>query len=428
MGELVSNPVLSDELGRLAAVRRYDVLDTPPDGSFDRITKIAASIFGVPIALVTVVDEDRIWFKSRYGLDGVQEIPRDPGLCASAICQAEPYVIEQARADPRSLANPLVAGEFGLQFYAAAPLRTHDGYNLGTLCIIDRQPRQISPDKLAILETLAGVVVDELELRLRALRAIAAERQLQRAASAQAVEKSRLYEHERQIAETLQRAMVECDFPKIDNYVFSATYIPATSEALIGGDWYDAVSLDNNRFLISIGDVTGHGLQAAVLMSKLRQSLRTLSLHIESPSEILQALEAVLRQDSSERIATAFVGIVNVEEKCLTFATAGHPPPFKRSSDGCVHALSAVGQPLGMGIEPKRESSSLSLNPGDLLVLYTDGLTEATRNIFEGERLLIRAIEGVKPNRWDRVADDLSKAVLSHGSSDDVAVLTVGIA
>ncbi|MDP1777290.1 MAG: SUMF1/EgtB/PvdO family nonheme iron enzyme, partial [Brevundimonas sp.] len=129
---------------RLDAVRRYDILDTPPDGSFDRLAAIAARRFKTPIAIISIVDNDRIWFKSHHGLN-VSEIDRAPGLCASAILSAETYVLTDAKLDPRSLANPLVAGEFGLRFYAAAPLITHDGFNLGTLCVIDFEPRE--PDE-----------------------------------------------------------------------------------------------------------------------------------------------------------------------------------------------------------------------------------------------------------------------------------------
>jgi GAF domain-containing protein len=164
----------ANESERLAAVRRYQILDTPADGTFDRITALAADLFDVPIALVTIVDEDRIWFKSRSGLEGVEEIPRDPGLCASAILEDKPYVVEEARRDPRTLANPLVRGQFGLQFYAASALRTSDGYRLGTLCIIDREPRMFSPKQADTLEKLSQIVMDEMELRLSAIRAVAA--------------------------------------------------------------------------------------------------------------------------------------------------------------------------------------------------------------------------------------------------------------
>ncbi|MFN2450422.1 MAG: GAF domain-containing protein, partial [Candidatus Baltobacteraceae bacterium] len=102
---------------------------------------------------------------------GVKEIPRSPGLCSSAIMEDSPYIVEEARLDPRTLANPLVSGSFGLQFYAAAPLRTRDGHRLGTLCIIDHEPRLFSPKQADVLERLSEIVVDELELRLSARRA-----------------------------------------------------------------------------------------------------------------------------------------------------------------------------------------------------------------------------------------------------------------
>ncbi len=155
---------------RLAALRRYDILDTPPDGAFDRITAIAASLFEVPISIITLVDTDRIWFKSRHGID-VDQIGRDPGLCASAIVHDDAWVLPDAQKDIRSLANPLVAGEFGLRFYAGVPLKTSDGHNLGTLCVIDKEPREeVSGQQISQLKNLAALVMDEMELRLAARR------------------------------------------------------------------------------------------------------------------------------------------------------------------------------------------------------------------------------------------------------------------
>lgn len=162
---------IDTETKRMEALRRYQILDTPPDGNFDGITSLAAKLLKVPIALTTLVDTDRIWFKSRHGLK-VEQIGRDPGLCASAILHGTPYVVENAEFDPRSLANPLVAGEFGLRFYAAVPLTTHDNYRLGTLCVLDTEPREIRTEDLEILTLLAGLVMDQMELRL-ASRAIA---------------------------------------------------------------------------------------------------------------------------------------------------------------------------------------------------------------------------------------------------------------
>lgn len=167
----VADIIPPDEAQRMAAVRRYDILDTPPDGAFDRITALAARRFGVPIAIISIVDEDRIWFKSHHGLP-VEQIDRDPGLCASAILGDDPFLLTDASVDPRSLANPLVAGDFGLRFYAGVPLRTSDGYNLGTLCVIDKEPRPIDDAQIDDLKDLASLVMDQIETRLAARRAV----------------------------------------------------------------------------------------------------------------------------------------------------------------------------------------------------------------------------------------------------------------
>ena len=164
------------ESERLTAVRRYDILDTPPEAAFDRITAIAARLLKMPVAIVSVVDKDRIWFKSHYGLE-IQQTSLDPGLCASCILQDRPWIVADARSDPRTLANPLVAGEFGAQFYLGVPLRTHDGFNLGTLCVLDFVPRAVTEVDVARLVDLTAVVMDELELRLSAKKALAAYRE-----------------------------------------------------------------------------------------------------------------------------------------------------------------------------------------------------------------------------------------------------------
>jgi len=154
-----------NEKERISALKKYRLLDTPPDGSFERLTQLAATLFNVPIAIISLVDSDRIWFKSHYGLP-INQIDREPGLCASAILSNDTYVVENAKTDPRTLANPLVAGDFGLRFYAAAPLQTEENYNLGTLCIIDKQPRTFSEEQQHILKQMAAIVMDEMEMRL----------------------------------------------------------------------------------------------------------------------------------------------------------------------------------------------------------------------------------------------------------------------
>ena len=170
---------------------------------------MAAQLLNVPIAIVSIVDEDRIWFKSHYGTE-VTQVDRDPGLCASAILHDEPWIIENSAIDPRALTNPLFAGQLGLRSYAGAQLRTRDGFNLGMFCVLDRKPRKFARAQIAILESLAEVVVRELEVRLAARQAVLAMTpELNRAASdtPDATGPSPLTDREREILEALSEGL-----------------------------------------------------------------------------------------------------------------------------------------------------------------------------------------------------------------------------
>jgi hypothetical protein len=162
---------MQTETERISELKFYNILDTPAEEAFDRIATIAAEFFNTPIALISLVDENRIWFKARHGL-GADEIPRVPGLCASAILSDDVYVVKNAVCDVRTKDNPLVVGPLGLRFYAAAPLITRDGFRLGTLNVIDTKEREFSPGDAYLLKQLAAVVVDLMEVRLAARQTI----------------------------------------------------------------------------------------------------------------------------------------------------------------------------------------------------------------------------------------------------------------
>ena len=177
-GRVAEEKVGSEERARLEAVRRYRLVDQPVEDAYDRIAFVAAAIFDTPIATVSLVEQDRVWLAACQGLSGVREVGKEPGLCASVIAQDDVYVINNAAVDPRTLEHPLVRGELGLRFYAAAPIRTHDGYRLGTVNVIDNRPREATPRQLRALEHLASMVSDELELRLMVIRSAAAEQRM----------------------------------------------------------------------------------------------------------------------------------------------------------------------------------------------------------------------------------------------------------
>lgn len=157
-------PIPTNEVERVKRLQDYEILDTKAEEAFDRITRVAAHIFDVPIALVSLVDEDRQWFKSRHGLDA-PETPREYAFCTHAIMKDELFVIPDAAADDRFKNNPLVTDGPKIRFYAGAPLITNDGLGLGTLCVIDTKPRQPTPQQLKDLADLCDLTMDALNLR-----------------------------------------------------------------------------------------------------------------------------------------------------------------------------------------------------------------------------------------------------------------------
>ena len=158
-----------NEIERLTALRIYEVLDTAPETEFDDLTRLASCICGTPIALISLIDASRQWFKSRVGLE-VAETAREVAFCSHAILGADVFEVRDAREDERFAGNPLVTGSPEIRFYAGAPLTTADGFNLGTVCVIDRVPRQLDEKQRDALRTISRQVVHQLELRVGARR------------------------------------------------------------------------------------------------------------------------------------------------------------------------------------------------------------------------------------------------------------------
>lgn len=404
----------TDEAARIAAVRRYDILDTPPDGAFDRIAASAAELFGVPIGIVSIVDSDRIWFKSHVGLDGLEQIDRDPGLCASAIMSDEPWIVTDASHDPRTLANPLVAGDFGLRFYAGAALTTSDGFNLGTLCVLDRTPREVTEAEARILTNLASIVVDELELRLSARRALA-------------LSEARLLQTQ-ELASALQRSLLPPALPDIPHVELAAAYLPSNRHQ-VGGDFYDIFPIDDRTWGLTVGDVCGKGPDAAGRTSCARYSMRAAAIHEAVPSAVLELVNQALLVDRDPSEDAPFVTAVyarlepSADGATLRFASAGHPPPAVLRADGNVEIVGPTGALLGVFDQVRAVDVSVHLSPGDTAVLVTDGVLDSGLPRLE-EHGLVRLLESCRGLPPKQIAERLQEAA-AVVQTDDVAVLVV---
>jgi serine phosphatase RsbU (regulator of sigma subunit) len=234
------------------------------------------------------------------------------------------------------------------------------------------------------------------------------------------------YEAEKRVADTLQEAFSQKQLPATPAISFSATYVPATDEARVGGDWYDAFDIGNNRILFSIGDIAGHGLSASVAMSRVRNEMLSCALMDLNAQAILTRVNhRIVAQGPRAPMATAVVGIADAQKYEFVYATAGHPPPVLVEPGRPARLLDFGGLPLGVSEKSSYKTRRVQTVPGARLILYTDGVIEHTRNILEGEKLLLAAVDETS------TADDTAAAIYrtifqENSASDDVAILTIG--
>lgn len=262
----------ANEAARLDALRSYRILDTPPETSYDDITQLASEICAAPIALVSLVDSDRQWFKSKRGLE-VSETSRDVAFCAHAILQPDLLIVADAREDQRFASNPLVIAEPHIRFYAGAPLVTSQGEALGTVCVLDRVPRTLTEAQQSSLRALARQVMAQLELR----RHVAAQERYQQ----------RLEEYQRTLEEAnarLEAETVTDDVSGFHNSRFLHRYLDGYfGQVNTGRSQMSLVFFDMDDFK-EVVDAHGHLLGAKVL----REVAEVIHRHLESRDRIVR--------------------------------------------------------------------------------------------------------------------------------------------
>ena len=294
--------------------------------------------------------------------------------------------------------------ELGVHSLICVPLLA-EGQTLGVLSVnYASSPLQYSHDDVAMFEELgrrAGL----------------------------AIHRARLFEREHRAAESFQQASLPATLPDVPGLRLDAFYAPGRAEAQVGGDWYDALRLVDGRVVISIGDVAGSGLQAAVTMGNMRQIIRGIAQVHADPALMLDAADRALRLEHPDKFVTAFVGVFDPISSSLTYASAGQPPPLLRLPSGAIETLSGNGLPLGLRSNAEStRSTTIELPVGSSLLLYTDGLTEFDRAPEYGERRLRELFGSISADADDLSAKRIVERVMDGTASrDDVAVLVLNI-
>lgn len=408
---------------RAATARTYPVRDASSSPALDRIASLAARIFGAPMAGVAIEDTGHVRLIASHGLAGATEAARLPELAALGVPQPEPYMVTDALTDPRTADHPLVRGGLGIRFYAAAPITTAEGQRLGTVNVLDTRPRRPTSDQLDALQDLAALAMEELDLRLSALRTVAAER-------------ARRADAER-LARTLQRTLLPPVLPAVPGLHAAAAYHTASPDE-VGGDFYDLFPLNNGRWGLFIGDVCGKGADAAALTSLTRYTLRAAAIYDPDPCTVLTNLDTVLKgeqQDGGPRHCTALFGVLEPATGgafTITLAGGGHPPALALRSDGTVEPISTIGgQLIGLLSEPRFVHTTTHLAPGESLLLYTDGLVEARTPDGDmlGQERLARHLAAAGTSSADHLLHTVGGLLssLGPGVDDDTALLALSV-
>ena len=411
-------PPPENESERLAALRACEVLDTLPEQAYDDITFLAAQICETPIALVSLVDEQRQWFKSKLGLD-VSETPRNLAFCAHAILEPKSLlIVEDASKDERFADNPLVTAEPAIRFYAGVPLVTSTGHALGTLCVIDRKARQLSNAQQETLRALSRQVIAHLELR----RSVAELRQLVQILEDQAD----VIERDLHRAEIIQRSLLPQEVPVLENFNLHTLYRPGHT---IGGDLYDVAFIEDRYLVLVVADASGHGVSAAMLSVLFKQHLRLQDQATGIPYTPAWALARINASLLSDHPApgvflTAAYCLLDIQERKLLVGSAGHPPILCLRASGELEQIGQTGPALGLQADSIFKEYELTLFEGDKVLLYTDGLLDICKNVPGAEKMaaILRSL-GDDPQVLEHFLTRVTKGQMRQDCDDVTMVL-----
>mgnify|MGYP002624027005 CR=1 FL=1 len=392
-------PTPADEAARLADLRGLQLLDTPPEERFDRITRLAAQVLEVPIAYIALIDDDRQWFKSKCGLT-TDETGREVSFCGHAILDDEPLIIPDARQDERFHDNPLVTGDPHVVFYAGFPLQGRLGHNVGTLCMADSVPRDLNETQRATLTDLAALAERELQL----MEAIDAQEALLATQRKLIQSQNKLTEEVNAAADYVQSLLPQ---PLYDEICTDWAFV---SSSRLGGDMFGYHWLDTEKLAIYLFDVCGHGVGASLLSVSVFDVLRRQSLpntDFERPGHVLAELnEAFPMERHGGRFFTIWYGVYNLAKRQLRYANGGHPPAVMFREGKSPRMLQESSMMIGAVPDAAFGESTAQVDPGTRLYLFSDGSFEAESTGGEhlGMDAFVKMIAGAQDRQRGRAA------------------------
>ena len=401
---------------RLAAVRATRLLDTAADEPFDRLARLAAAVLEAPLAFVTVVDERRSFWKSCIGVEAATEDDRqnpvEESFCQYVVGSGERLIVGNTRENPITRDNPSVE-KMGVEAWAGFPVHAPGGEVLGSFCVVDTRPREWTEHHVAVLKTLSEAASGEVALRMAAERAAA-------------------------LARTLQESLLPPSLPDIPGLELAATYVPAGDGVNVLGDFYDIFrSSDEDEWTAVIGDVCGKGVEAAKVTALAHYTLRAAAMSEREPAAMLRTLNDAMLQQRGDAADAPFLTVAAATLRMRegiaegTLCLAGHLPPLAVRGDGVVEPLGVLGTLLGRIAEPQLQTVEFRLGPGEALVLYTDGVTEARAggDLYGEDRLAV-LLEGAGSAHAEGLVALVREAAMAHSGGplrDDLAVLVLRV-
>ena len=361
------------ESARVDELLTLRLLDTPPEYRFDRITRLAADFFRVPVAYVALLDESRQWLKSSVGISSL-ETPRCMTFCQYTIQHDAPLIMPNALEHPIGEGHPWVVNDPHVRFYAGVPLSGPTGKKIGTFCLVDFVPREFSEKDVESLVTFGSLVEREINLG----EIIQAQHELL-GVRKRLLQTQHDLEHEFADAAKYVRMLLPPPFENSE--IVDWTFHPSVR---LGGDGLGYRQLNDDLLSIYILDVTGHGLGSAMLAVTLLELLRNPAVQVDftKPSVVIERLNRTFpMKDHGSKFFSVWYGVYSRSRRELTYANAGHPPALLYShKDGKPELRRTEASTSVLGVLPQVDVSECTIPfpPGTELLLFSDGLYELT--------------------------------------------------